>query len=165
MNTQVKIIAAALAAMAAASAQAAPLDSSTTPVVTVYITGASAQKQAYEGAGKNVVCDVPADARWFKSALGDEAFLCEAKAGFSNVNQGDAVLVINRSAGGSAAGVNQILSDGALEAEAEALTLPCGTVTGGTDPATAATLTCTAKQESHAALSDVNANEFEDGVV
>lgn len=164
---KLKLVAAAIASLSVTGAFAAPLDSSTTPAKVVYVSGASAQAQAFQDSVANQVCDTPADARWFKaSSTGDVGMLCDSALG------GGATLVINRSKNGSAAGVNQVLSNAAIPTESESATLklPCGTTAGGTTAALAATIACTTTAgtdayESTLALSDVQPTEFTAGVV
>lgn len=167
---KVKLIAAAVASFAALAAQAAPLASNTTPAYVIYVSGASAQKQALENSVANVVCDTPADARWFKettSGNSSEGMLCKAKTTFSGAASGTNLLVVYSSQNGSAAGVNQVLSAAAIptETESNVLTLPCGNLAGGATAGAATVLTCLANTESKLALSDVLPYELVPGAV
>lgn len=159
---QIKYIVAAIAALAAAGAQAAVIDpTGATADVTIYVTGASAQKPALEATVATAVCAVPGDVVKLSdtSGTGSKGWYCLGKGSALNKK----VLVINRSKGGSAAGINQVLSNATTEAEAETINL----ATCGTFNATTKTAVCTGKTsiESVMALSDVKATEFAAGVL
>jgi len=159
---QVKFIVAAIATMAAAGAQATVIDpTAATADVTIYVSGASAQKPALEATVATAVCAVPGDVVKLTdtSGTGSKGWYCEGKGSAASKK----VLVLNRTKGGSAAGVNQVLSSATDEAEAETIDL----ATCGSFDATAKTATCTGKKkvESVMALSDVKATEFASGIL
>ncbi len=166
---KLKTIAVAVASLSAFGAMAADPYNSTTaiPDKVVFVSGASAQAQAFQAIAAAQVCDTPANARWFKSANGDLGMVCDSALG------GGITLVINRSKNGSAAGINQVLSNAAIPTESESATLklPCaGSTAGGPTAATAVNITCvtvpgTDAYESTLALSDVQPGEFSLGVV
>lgn len=159
---QIKYIAAAVAALAAVSAHAVVIDpTGATADVTVYVTGASAQKPALETTVATAVCAVPGDVVKLSdtSGTGSKGWYCKGKGSAANKN----VLILNRTKGGSAAGINQVLSSTTNESEAETIDL----ATCGSFDAAAKTAVCTGKKklESVMALSDVKATEFAGGIL
>lgn len=159
---QIKTIVAAIAALAAASAQAVVIDpTGATADVTIYVSGASAQKPALEATVATAVCAVPGDVVKLSdtSGTGSKGWYCNGKGSAANKK----VLVLNRTKGGSAAGINQVLSSATDEAEAETIDL----ATCGSFDAAAKTAVCTGKKkvESVMALSDVKPTEFASGIL
>lgn len=159
---QIKYLVAAIATLAAAGAQATVIDpTGATADVTIYVTGASAQKPALEATVATAVCAVPGDVVKLTdgSGTGSKGWYCLGKGSAA----GKKVLVLNRTKGGSAAGINQVLSNATAESEAETINLS----TCGTFNATTKTATCTGKTpiESVMALSDVKATEFAAGIL
>lgn len=159
---QVKFIVAAIAAMAAAGAQAVVVDpTGATADVTIYVSGASAQKPALEATVATAVCAVPGDVVKMSdtSGTGSKGWFCKGKGSALNKN----VLVLHRTKGGSAAGVNQVLSTATNESEAETIDF----ATCGSFDAVAKTAVCTGKKkvESVMALSDVKATEYAAGIL
>ena len=158
---KMKFIAAAVAALSSAAAFAAPLNPQTVTVAAdhiVYVGGASAQKNALDNILRNTtdVFSSPADVVKITGPNGSLGYLGTAG--------GQPMLVIYNSTNGSAAGLNELLSSGTGEAEANVLAL-----SGANNSCTAAagsasnwTATCTgaAAHEIDMALSDVYATEF-----
>ncbi|AXS80135.1 hypothetical protein [Dechloromonas sp. HYN0024] len=168
---KVKFLAAACAALGCASAFAATYDPATTVAAqTVYIAGASAQKNALYAAVPTTVFDTTSHGVLFiNGANGAVGWLGDAKAAYG----GGTMLVIYNSTNGSAAGLNQVISAGSPEAEAVVMAsgnmTGCGAKSAVAAPHTAAEqITCTgpnAAREADVALSDVYANEFAPGLL
>lgn len=163
---KVKFLAAACAALGCVSAFAATYDPATTTAAqTVYIAGASAQKNALLAAVPSTVFDTTSHGVLFiNGANGAVGWLGDAKAAFG----GGVMLVIYNSTNGSAAGLNQVISAGTPEAEATVMASAnmtgCGAKSAVASPNTATEqITCTgpnATREADMALSDVYSNEF-----
>jgi len=162
---KVKYLAAACAALCSVSAFAATYDpATTTPAKTVYIAGASAQKNALLATVPSTVFSTAAHGVLFVNGPnGSVGWLGDDKLG-------GITLVIYNSTNGSAAGLNQLISAGTPEAEATVLALPAAGCTAkvAVAPPNIATeqTTCTstsAAREADMALSDVYATEFEPG--
>jgi hypothetical protein len=164
---QVKYIVAAIAAIAGAQAQATVLDlAAAQPEITVYITGASAQKTAL-AASVPAICDVANDVVRLSdtstAATGTVGWYCKTKA--ITGASGKRTLVLYRSKNGSAAGINQLLSTDTLESQAETIDPTSCSATSGSSGSYVSTCTATVKLESTMALSDVAATEFAAGVL
>jgi hypothetical protein len=163
---KVKFLAAACAALGCATAFAATYDpATTTAATTVYIAGASAQKNALYNAVPTTVFDTTSHGvLLINGANGEQAWLGDLKSTYG----GGIGMVIYNSTNGSAAGLNQVISAGSPEAEAVVLASAnltgCGAKSAVAAPHTAAEqITCTgptAAREADMALSDVYANEF-----
>jgi hypothetical protein len=168
MKFKMKLIAATVAAIGAGSAFAAPLDpTTTTPAVTFYISGASAQNVAVGLAVPSALFATPADVVKITGGNGSQGWLGKSIAsltGGTSVN----LLVIYNNTNGSAAGLNQLLSTAATPTEAEAknIKLPDATCTTNLT-ATPPTASCSALApiETDMALSDVSVSEFSAGVL
>lgn len=163
---KVKVIAAACAALCSAAAMATPLNPNDSGVITAvnaghvfYVSGASAQKNVLDNVLKNysTIFATPADVVKITGPNGSIGYLGTSIAALG----GTAYLVIYNSTNGSAAGLNQLLSTGTGEAEADVLKLDatCSAVTGLSGSYVAS---CTTHQptETKMALSDVFSNEF-----
>jgi hypothetical protein len=165
---QVKYIVAALAAIAGAQAHAAVLNPATqTPEVTVYVTGASAQKTALAASVPAAICANAAEVVTFSdasaSATGTTGWYCTSKTTLTGAAN-KRVLVLYRSKNGSAAGLNQLLSTTVPPTEPQAETINIGTC-GAPNASNVSTCTGTSFLESTMALSDVNVSEFAAGVL
>lgn len=159
---KMKYIAGAIAAIAAAQAHAVVLDISTqAPQVTVYVSGASAQKTAFEAVVANAVCVTPADVVKLTDGAGtsSKGWYCVGKG----TAAGQRVLILNRTKGGSASGINMVLSTAATPVESEADTIDSGSCAAPVAKVSACTLK--KKVESTMALSDVHPSEFGAGVL
>jgi len=166
-----KFLAAACAALGCASAFAVTYDPATTVAAkTVYIAGASAQKNALYATVPTTVFDTTTHGVLFiNGAHGEVAWLGDAKSTLG----GGIMMVIYNSTNGSAAGLNQVISAGTPEAEAVVLAsgnlTGCGSKTAVSSPNIAAEqITCTgpsAAREADLGLSDVYATEFAAGLL
>lgn len=166
---KVTYLAAAIAALSSTAALAAPaaaIDPTNASFVapdaahTIYVAGASAQQNPLETilktAGK--VFDNIANVTKITGTHGEFAYL-----GYAQADSKPLVVVYNGT-NGSAAGLNQLLSNGTGEAESLVVKLTngatngCGTLTSGSPN----TVTCTQAGylEATMALSDVYAGEF-----
>lgn len=160
---QIKYIVAALAALAGAQAHAAVISPvGATPDVVVYVTGASAQKPALESTVATAVCVTPLDVVKLTDGAGtsSKGWYCNGKGSAA----GKKVLVLNRTKGGSAAGINQVLSSAVVPVESEAETIDFATC-GAPNASNVSACTGKTKVESIMALSDVKATEFASGVL
>jgi hypothetical protein len=163
---KVKFLAAAVAALGSAAAFAAPLvPATTTPSVLFYVTGASAQKVAVAAVVPATVFAVAADVVKITTPATNTTNASTGWLGMSKaaLTGGTSVptLVLYNNTNGSAAGVNQLLSTTATEAEAFTMSLPDATCTAL--PAVAPwTSTCSSQvaHETDLALSDVGLGEF-----
>jgi len=163
---KVKFLAVACAALGCASAFAATYDPATTTATqTVYIAGASAQKNALLATVPTTIFDTATHGVLFiNGANGAVAWLGDAKAAYG----GGVTMVIYNSTNGSAAGLNQVISSGTPETEAVVMAsgnlTGCGAKTAVSAPNIAAEqISCTgpnAAREADMALSDVYATEF-----
>jgi len=163
---KVKFLAVACAALGCASAFAATYDPATTTATqTVYIAGASAQKNALLATVPTTIFDTATHGVLFiNGANGAVAWLGDAKAAYG----GGVTMVIYNSTNGSAAGLNQVISSGTPETEAVVMAsgnlTGCGAKTAVSAPNIAAEqISCTgpnAAREADMALSDVYADEF-----
>lgn len=158
---QLKYIVAAIAAIAAAQAHATVISPvGATPDVVVYVTGASAQKPALEATVATAVCVTPLDVVKLTdgASTSSKGWYCNGKG----TAAGKKVLVLNRTSGGSAAGINQVLSNATAETEAQTIDFAtCGA------PNSSNVSACTGKKavESIMALSDVKPSEFAAGIL
>jgi len=165
---KVKYIAAACAALCSVSAFAVNTNvydaTATTPVQTLYIAGASAQKNALLLAVPGTVFDTTTHGvLYIAGPNGSVGWLGDAKSAYGS----GITLVIYNSTNGSAAGLNQLISAGSPETEANVLALPattCGTVgnaaAGNSADQQVACSAGSAVREADMALSDVYSNEF-----
>ena len=163
---KVKLLAAACAALGCASAFAATYDPTTTTATqTVYIAGASAQKNALLATVPTTIFDTTAHGVLFiNGANGAVGWLGDAKTAYGS----GITLVIYNGTNGSAAGLNQVISAGTPEAEAVVMASSnmtgCGAKSAVSAPNVATEqITCTgpnAAREADMGLSDVYVGEF-----
>ena len=159
LNTMAAAVALAFSSLASAQV-AAPVISAVAAGNTIYISGASAQANPLDNILKKTTAVFDDGNMVVKlSGPGGSIGYYGKAAAAINATQPN-ILVIYNSTNGSAAGLNQLLSTDAVEAEATVLTLAtCGAVSGTTGT-WAAACTSSAPQETHMALSDVYASEF-----
>ena len=121
---KVKYLAAACAALCSVSAFAATLNPNTVTVgQTIYIAGASAQKNALLSTVPTTIFDTSANGVLFVNGPnGSVGWLGNSKAAYGN----KVTLVVYNSTNGSAAGLNQVISTGTPEAEASPCRRSCG---------------------------------------
>lgn len=158
---QIKYIVAAIAALAGAQAHADVISPvGATPDVTIFVTGASAQKPALEAVVASAVCLTPADVVKLTdgSGTGSKGWYCMGKSGAA----GKKVVVLNRAKGGSAAGINQVLSTATTESEAETIDF---STCGAPNASNVSACTGKTKVESVMALSDVKVTEYASGIL
>lgn len=167
-------IAAACAALCSASAFAATYDVNTTPDNVLMIAGASAQKNALLAMVPSTLFSTASHGvLYITGPNGSVGWLGDASTASGLTGK---LLVIYQSKNGSAAGLNQLISVGTPEAEAQVLSLPqaaattCGAKTAVSSPNAATeqvncSSTTAVAHETDLALADVHSNEFAPGLL
>ncbi|MGZ3239101.1 MAG: hypothetical protein ACXWJK_01770 [Burkholderiaceae bacterium] len=161
----IKLIAAACAALCSASAFSATLDPTTqAPQRTFYVGGSSAQKAAMTAVVPDLFDQSAITMITIASSSTQPAtaWYGMSKAALTG-GTSQRLLVVYNNNNGSAAGVAQILTTGTPEAEADVITV--GTTACSAVVSNASTCSSHAPTEVDMAISDVNATELVPGVL
>ena len=168
---KLKLIASAVAALGSVSAFAAPLNPATdTADVVYYISGASAQAQAFNAIAKslfttaNDVVKITAATGGTCSDTADE----NKHVAYFGLRNGQKTLLVYRNAGGSGSGLQQLLSTvtttTAIQSSGKVISLPGSAVAGVAGAYTATSSNCVARLPV-ASLADVRPTEHTDATL